>query len=134
VSDHPRVRPTTATAAGGLLLLEALGMLAIAVWVAVSALGDPPEHIAGGIFLAALAAGAAFFLLQVAKAMLDGKAWSRAGAIVWQVLQIGVAAGTFDGGEGPVWLALILAGVGVAVFALVLRRTVTVWLNPDVEA
>lgn len=106
-------------------------MLAVAVWTAISALGDPPEHIAGGIFLAALAAGVAFFLLQAGKGMLDGKSWTRAAAVVWQVLQIGVAAGTFDGGEGPVWLALILAALGVTVFALVLRKSVTLWLNPE---
>ena len=108
-------------------------MLVIAGWTAISALSDPPEHIAGGIFLAALAAGAAFFLLRVGKALLDGKPWSRAGAVVWQVLQIGVAAGTYDGGQGPVWLALILAALGIAVFVLVLRRSVTLWLNPELE-
>ncbi|GEK80074.1 hypothetical protein [Agrococcus baldri] len=134
MSDHSRLRPTTVTWAGALLLLEALGMLAIAVWTAISALGDPPQHIAGGIFLAALAAGAAFFLLQAGRAMLDGRSWSRAGAVVWQVLQLGVAAGTFDGGEGPVWLALILAVLAVAIMVLVLRRSVTLWLRPEVES
>ncbi len=108
-------------------------MLALAGWTAISALGDPPGHIAGGIFLAALAAGAAIFLLQVGKALLNGKQWSRAGAVVWQVLQLGVAVGTFDGGEGPVPIALVLAAVAATVFTLVLRKSVTLWLNPDVS-
>ncbi len=131
MSDHSRLRPATATWAGSLLLLEALGMLAIAAWTAIEALGDPPAHIAGGLFLAAIAAGSAFFLLQTGRAMLDGRAWSRSAAVVWQVLQIGVAAGTFDGGEGPVWLALILAGLAGTVMVLVLRGSVTRWLHPD---
>lgn len=133
MSDHSRLRPVTASTAGGLLLLEALGMLVIAGWTAISALGDGPQHVAGGLFLAALAAGSAFFLLQAGRAMLDGRSWSRAAAVVWQVLQLGVAAGTFDGGEGPVWLALILAALAVTVLVLVLRRSVTIWLRPEVE-
>lgn len=131
MSDSARTRPATASWAAGLLLLEALGMLALAGWTTITALNDPPEHIAGGIFLAALAAGAAFFLLQVGRAMLDGKQWSRAGAVVWQVLQLGVAVGTFNGGEGPVPIALVLAALAVTVFTLVLRKSVTLWLNPD---
>lgn len=133
MSDHSRRRPTTATWVGGLLLVEALGMLVIAGWSAISALGDAPQHIAGGIFLAALAAGSAFFLLQAARAMLDGRSWSRAGAVVWQVLQLGVAVGTFNGGEGPVWLALILAALALTILVLALRRSVTLWLRPELE-
>lgn len=106
-------------------------MLGIAVWLAIAALGDPVEHIAGGLFLAAIAAGAAFFLLQAGRAVLDGRPWSRSAAVVWQVLQLGVAAGTFDGGAGPVWLALVLAALGVTTMVLVLRKSVTLWLHPD---
>ena len=105
MSDHPTHRPTAATWAGALLLLEAIGMLALAVWATFSALGEAPEHIAGGLFLAALAAGSAFFLLQAGRAMLDG--------------------------EGPVWLALILAGLAIATLVLALRKSVTGWLRRE---
>ena len=106
-------------------------MLGVAVWLAIGALGDPVEHIAGGLFLAVLAAGAAAFLLAAGRAMLDGRAWSRSAAVVWQVLQLGVALGTFDGGEGPVPLALVLAALSIAGLVLVLRRSVTEWLRRD---
>lgn len=131
MSDDARVRPRTATTVGILLLLEGLGMIALAVWLAFGALGSPAEHIAGGLFLAVLAAGAALFLALAGKAMLDGRAWSRAAAVVWSVLQLGVALGTFDGGEGEVWLALILAGLSAAIFIPVLRRSVTDWLRRE---
>lgn len=108
-------------------------MLVLAGWLAVVALGDPPEHVAGGIFLAALAAGSALFLLQAGKALLNGARWSRAGAVVWQVLQLGVAFGTFNGGEGPVPVALVLAALAIAAFSLVMRRSVTFWLNPELD-
>lgn len=107
-------------------------MLAIAAWTVISTFGEAPQHIPADIFLAALAAGSSFFLLQAGRAMLDGRSWSRAGAVVWQVLQLGVAAGTFDGGEGPVWLALILAALAATIMVLVLRRSVTLWLRPEV--
>jgi hypothetical protein len=131
VSEVSKGRPRTATWAGAILLVEALGMLAVAVWLAIAALGDPVEHIAGGLFLAVLAAGAAAFLLAAGRAMLDGRAWSRSAAVVWQVLQLGVALGTFDGGEGPVPLALVLAALSIAGLVLALRRSVTEWLRRD---
>jgi hypothetical protein len=131
VSEASRERPRTATWTGAILLVEALGMLVLAIWLAIAALGDPVEHIAGGLFLAVLAAGAAAFLLAAGRAMLDGRAWSRSAAVVWQVLQLGVAFGTFDGGEGPVPLALVLAGLSAAGLILVLRRSVTDWLRRD---
>lgn len=129
MSDVPSTRPATAASAGALMLLEGLGMIAVAVWLAIAALGDPVEHIAGGLFLALLAAGAAVFLAAAGKAMLDGRAWSRAAAVVWHVLLLGVALGTFDGGEGPVWLALLMAAVAITGFVLVLRGSVTGWLR-----
>lgn len=131
MSEVSNGRPSTATWTGAIVLVEALGMLVLAVWLAVAALGDPVEHIAGGLFLAVLAAGAAAFLLAAGRAMLDGRAWSRSAAVVWQVLQLGVALGTFDGGEGPVPLALLLAALSAAGFILVLRRSVTDWLRRD---
>ena len=131
MSEVSKGRPRTATWAGAILLLEALGMLVLAVWLAIAALGDPIEHIGGGLFLAVLAAGAAAFLLAAGRAMLDGRAWSRSAAVVWQVLQLGVALGTFDGGEGPVPLALVLAALSAAGLILVLRRSVTEWLRRD---
>ncbi|WP_306232284.1 hypothetical protein [Agrococcus beijingensis] len=131
MSEVSSDRPATATWAGGLMLLEGLGMIGLAVWLAVSALGDPLEHIGGGLFLAVLAAGSALFLAVAGKAMLDGKAWSRAAAVVWHVLLLGVALGTFDGGQGPVPLALVMAALAITVFALVLRKSVTGWLRRE---
>lgn len=131
MSEVSNGRPRAATWAGAVLLVEALGMLAVAVWLAVAALGDPVEHIAGGLFLAVLAAGAAAFLLAAGRALLDGRAWSRSATVVWQVLQLGVALGTFDGGEGPVPLALVLAALSIAGLVLVLRASVTGWLRRD---
>lgn len=106
-------------------------MLGVAAFVGIAVLGEGTAGMAGGLFLAALAAGSAFFLLQAGRAMLYGRYWSRSAAVVWQVLQLGVAFGTFNGGEGPVWLALVLAVLAVTIFTLVLRRTVTGWLNRE---
>ncbi|MGM1030313.1 MAG: hypothetical protein ACQEWM_10695 [Actinomycetota bacterium] len=131
MSEGSEARPRTATWTAAILLVEALGMLAVAVWLAIGALGDPVEHIAGGLFLAVLCAAAAAFLLAAGRAMLDGRAWSRSATVVWQVLQLGVGFGTFDGGEGPVPLALVLVGLSVAGFVLVLRRSVTDWLRRE---
>lgn len=131
VSEAAPARPRAATWAGALLLVEALGMIGVAVYLAIASFGDPIEHRGGGLFLAVLAAGSGLFLAQAGRAMLDGRAWARSAAVVWQVLQLGVALGTFDGGEGPVPLALVLAALAIAGMVLVLRRSVTGWLRRE---
>ncbi|WAC65346.1 hypothetical protein OVA14_08130 [Agrococcus sp. SL85] len=131
MSEAAQARPRAASAAAALLLVEALGMVGVAVYLAIASFGDPIEHLGGGLFLAVIAAGAGLFLAQAGRAMLNGRAWSRSAAVVWQVLQFGVALGTFDGAEGPVPLALLLAGLAIAVMVLVLRRSVTGWLRRE---
>lgn len=121
-------RPRAATALAVLLFVESIAMLVLAGWLVLEALTDAVGQLGATLFLAVLALGAAFLLLQAGRGVLDGRSWSRSATVVWQVLQMGVALGTYDGAEGPVPLALALFVPAVAGLVLVFRRSVRAWL------
>lgn len=106
-------------------------MLVLAVWLAIQALGDPAEHIGGGLFLAVIVAGVALLLAQAGRAMLDGRAWARSASVVFHVLMLGVSLGTWNGGEGPVPLALLLVALAITGLVLSFRGSVTAWLRRE---
>lgn len=121
-------RPREATALAILLLLEAAGMLVLAGWLVFEAIVLDRTQLGATLFLAALAAGSAFFLLQAGRGVLDGRSWSRSATVVWQVLQVGIAVGTYNGAEGPVPLALALFVPAVVALVLVFRKPTREWL------
>lgn len=131
MSEPATTRPAAASALAALLLVEGLAMLVLAVWLAIQALGDPAEHIGGGLFLAVIVAGVALLLAQAGRAMLDGRAWARSASVVFHVLMLGVSLGTWNGGEGPVPLALLLVALAITGLVLSFRGSVTAWLRRE---
>lgn len=121
-------RPRAASALAVLLFVEAIAMLVLAGWLVFEALVGPAGQLGATLFLAVLGLGGAFLLLQAGRGVLDGRSWSRSATVVWQVLQMGVALGTYDGAEGPVPLALALFVPAVAGLVLVFRKSVREWL------
>lgn len=85
------------TAISVLLFLEAAGMLAIVAWLVVDLFALRPSSYATAIALIVLAAVGAIWTSGVAIASLTRRPWSRAAAIVWQVLQLSIAVGAFQG-------------------------------------
>ena len=116
------------------LTLEALLAAAIGVWVAVEAFSEEGSHILGTAFLAAVCLGLAAFLFAAVRAMAKHRAWSRGAALAWQVLQMGIALGTFNGGQGVVWLAVALFVPVLVVLLCVFRQSVTDWLAREEAA
>lgn len=80
-----------------LLALEAAAVLGVLVWLVVDLLTLAPSSYPTAIALIVLVAIGAIFLVAVAVASVRRAGWSRAAAIVWQVLQISVAVGAFQG-------------------------------------
>lgn len=128
---HSEHRPTAAGALAVVLFLEAAALVAVAVWLTIVAVGEGGRSLGATVFLAVLAVGAAFFLLQAGRGVLDGRAWSRAATIVWQVLQMGVSFGTYNGAEGPVPLALTMLVPAIVGLVLVFSRPVRTWLAQE---
>lgn len=81
----------------GILLLEALALVAVAVWLVIDLLALEPSSYATAIALLVLVVIAAIGVGAVAVASLRRAPWSRAAAIVWQVLQLSIAVGAFQG-------------------------------------
>jgi uncharacterized membrane protein YqjE len=80
-----------------LLFLEAAGMVTIVAWLVIDLFTYRPSSYATAIALTVLAAVGAIWTIAVAIASVRRAPWSRAAAIVWQVLQLSIAVGAFQG-------------------------------------
>ena len=100
-------RDTTASAPGGvraalltvtvLLFAEAAALAAMVVWLVIDLLVLQPSSFATAIALIVITALAAVWVAAIAVASVRRAPWARAGAIVWQVLQLSIAVGAFQG-------------------------------------
>jgi hypothetical protein len=123
-----RAALTTITA---LLFLEAVGMIAIVGWLVVDLFALQPSSYATAIALIVLAAVGAIWTLGVAIASLKRRSWSRAAAIVWQVLQLSIAVGAFQGLFARPDLGWLLLVPAVVVTGLLLWAPVRLAYTPD---
>lgn len=80
-----------------LLFLEAVALVAIVVWLVVDLVTLQPSSYATAIALIVLVVIGAVWVGAVAIASLRRASWSRAAAIVWQILQVSIAVGAFQG-------------------------------------
>lgn len=67
------------------------------IYLVIEILTATPESYPSAIALTVLTAIAAIWLGVIATNILRGRAWTRSATIVWQVLQIAVAVGAFQG-------------------------------------
>ncbi len=81
-------RPTTVVVIAGLVLLEALAVLAYAVNYAFNISGDGALNLGGQLFMLALCLLLAVWQGAVAVNFFKGKAFTRAPIIVWQLFQL----------------------------------------------
>ena len=81
----------------GVLFLEAAALVAVVVWLVVDLLALQPSSYATAIALIVLVVIGAVWVGAVAFASLRRAPWSRAAAIVWQILQLSIAVGAFQG-------------------------------------
>ena len=80
-----------------LLLAECALLVAATVYLVVELLTVVPESYPSAIFLTVLTAAAAAWLGATAVGALRRRPWARGAAVVWQVLQGGVAIACFQG-------------------------------------
>ncbi|WP_022888366.1 hypothetical protein [Agromyces italicus] len=79
------------------LFAEALLMVGLVIWLLFDLFTLEPSSMATAIALLVLVVIGAVWVSAVAFASLRRAPWSRAAAIVWQILQISVAVGAFQG-------------------------------------
>lgn len=105
----------------GIELLEALGLVALAVLVIVDASGEYPLMTYGVVgTLLVLAA----LLVGVAVGVLRGSPWTRTAGLVWHVVQILVGLYSLTGAGPAIGVAVITIVPAVVVIVLLLTRPV----------
>jgi hypothetical protein len=111
-------------ALAGILFLESAAVGVATAYLIVELLIDQPGSYVGALFLTALTAIATVWAALMGIHTLRGSPWIRGSAVVWQVLQIAVAVGSFqDPFSRPdiAWLLLIPA---IAVMVLLFTKPV----------
>lgn len=115
-----------------ILALEAMAAVAVGVWVGFEAFGEVGAHMVGTFFLALVCFGLAAFIVATIRGMIRHQPWTRSATLAWQVLQIGLALGTWNDDNRVVWLALALFIPAVVVLFCVFRSSVTEWLAREI--
>jgi hypothetical protein len=118
----------------GILLLEAAALVALMIWLLIDLFALEPSSYATAIALLVLVAIAALWMGAVAVASLRRAPWTRAGAIVWQILQISVAVGAFQGLFARPDIGWLLLVPAVTVIGLLLWTPVrNAYAGPEVD-
>ena len=109
-------RPVLLLALAVVLGLEAIVASAVTVWLIFELLTTSPSSFASAIGVLLLSLGLAVALWAMVVGLLRGAAWVRGAALTWQLLQIAVAVGCFQGVFAVPslgWALLIPAVVGI---------------------
>jgi hypothetical protein len=119
-SHAPRRHPLLLVLVG-LLYLECALLAVVTVYLVVQLVVARPDSYASAVVIIVLTAAATVWLGVLAFHTLQGRSWTRAGVVVWQLLQIAVAISSFQGlfARADVGWALLIP----AVLALVLLFT-----------
>ncbi|WP_146188092.1 hypothetical protein [Mycetocola zhujimingii] len=109
-------------------------MICVVVVLVFDVLTQPAASFASALALTVLAAIAAVFVSAVAVAMARRAPWSRGAALVWQLVQLAIAVGAFQGATAqPAWGWAILAPTLVALVLLFTKSVMEALRRPDIE-
>lgn len=117
-------RPKALLLLAGLLFLESAFLAILAGFLVFELVTAVPTSIASAIGILVLAVIAAVWLVAVGIGALHARPWVRAAALTWQVLQLAIAIGSFQGlfaRDDIAWYLLVPA---VGVIVLLLTRSV----------
>lgn len=100
-----------------LLFAEAALLIAVTLWFVYELVTDRPTSFASALVLTVLSAIAAVWVSLIAVNTLRGASWIRGAAVTWQILQIAVAVGAFQGfyARPDIGWALLLPAILVIV-------------------
>lgn len=80
-----------------LLALEAGVLWLVAGWLVIKLLTETPASMGGGLAILALAVITAVWVSAITIGTVRRRPWIRGGAVTWQLVQIMVAVGCFQG-------------------------------------
>ena len=102
-----------------LLALEAVVLWLLSGWLVFELLTEKPASLGGGLAILALAVIAAVWVSAITVGTVRLRPWIRGGAVTWQLVQIMVAVGCFQGlyARPDVGWAILLPSLVVIVLA-----------------
>lgn len=125
VAAEPKRRPPLLVLAAVLIFAESVLLFALAGWSIVALAGSGASSVTDGVALIVFTLLAAFWLLFIGSGTLRMRPWTRAAAITWQVVQLAVAVGSFEGLDATPAIGWALLVPAVIVIVLVLTPQVT---------
>lgn len=114
-----------------LLLLEAALMIGVVCWLLVQLGTQPEASLPSAIAILVIAAVGALWVIVAAVGTLRRRSWIRALALTWQLIQLAVAVGCFQGltAEPAIgWWLLVPSAIGIL---LIISPPVTHALRAD---
>jgi hypothetical protein len=132
-------RPALLIVLGVLITAEGLLMAGVAAWLLVELLTTKPVSLPTAVAITVLAVLAAIWVLAIAVGTFRARPWIRGAAITWQLIQIAIAVGCFEGfyAEPALGWALLvpsLVVIGLVVTPSVTRVTKRVRPDEDLDA
>jgi len=123
--NGPGLRPAAITVIAAIVALEATALLAAAGWYASQLLtGAPVLSFWGAVFTLGLLLGVSVWLFAVARFLLRGYRWPRAGALVAQLLVLTIGFPTLTGGY-PFAGLVMLVPAAAAIVLLFDKRVIS---------
>lgn len=124
--SEPRAarRPGLLVLLAALLYLEFAALVAASVYLLVELVTQRPDSYASAIAILVLTIAAAVWLFVMATHTLRGRSWIRGAAVTWQVLQIALAIGSFQGLFARPDIGWLLIVPSVIVLVLLFTRPV----------
>jgi hypothetical protein len=124
-------RPPLLIALSVLLILEAALMVGVVGWLLLQLATQPGASLPGAIAILVIATIGALWVIVAAVGSIRMRSWIRALALTWQLIQLAVAIGCFQGltAEPAIgWVLLVPSVIGIL---LVLSPPVTRVLRPE---
>ena len=107
-----------------LLGAEAALLWALVVWLILELLTDQPTSFASALAILVITLIAAAWVSTITVATLRGRSWIRAAAVTWQLVQVFIAIGCFQGLYARPDLGWALLVPSVLVMVLLFTRSV----------
>ena len=124
--DEPRParRSRALIALVALLAAEAALLWAAVLWLILELLTQQPTSFASALAILVLTVVAALWVSTITVGTLRGRSWIRAAAVTWQLVQIFIAVGCFQGFYARPDLGWALLIPSVLVIVLLFTRSV----------
>ncbi|RJT87549.1 hypothetical protein D6T64_14175 [Cryobacterium melibiosiphilum] len=114
-----------------ILALEALLLWGVTAWLVVELLTETPTSLGGAFALLGLSALAAVWVSLIAVNLPRRRSWTRGGALTWQLVQIMVAIGAFQGIYARPDVGWGLLAPSLVVIVLLFTRAVVAETTPE---